>query len=56
VPVARFLLEQSFVHFPAVVKMVKATVKWGKESYEVELDPSGSVMDFRTVLFSLTGG
>lgn len=35
--------------------MVKVTVKWGKESYDVDLDAGGSVADFRLQLYSLTG-
>jgi hypothetical protein len=35
--------------------MVKATVKWGKESYDVEVDAASAASDFKLQLFSLTG-
>jgi ubiquitin carboxyl-terminal hydrolase 14 len=31
------------------------TVKWGKEQYTVDLDPSGDVVTFKATLQSLTG-
>ena len=31
------------------------TVKWGKESYEVDVDPSLPGVVFKTQLFTLTG-
>lgn len=34
---------------------VSATVKWGKESYAVALDPASCGADFKAQLFSLTG-
>jgi len=35
--------------------MVKAIVKWGKESYDVEVDAASAASDFKLQLFSLTG-
>jgi ubiquitin carboxyl-terminal hydrolase 14 len=34
--------------------MVKATVKWGKETFEVDIDPAGTGMDLKGQLLSLT--
>lgn len=35
--------------------MVKVTVKWEKESYEVDVDLSQPAMVFKAQLFTLTG-
>ncbi|CAM9843717.1 unnamed protein product, partial [Phaeothamnion confervicola] len=35
--------------------MVKVSVKWNKETYDVDLDAGESVQTFKTQLWTLTG-
>lgn len=35
---------------------VPVKVKWGKNSYDVAIDPAGGVMQFKAEIYSLTGG
>ena len=47
---------RSRTHFDTARKMpVTIGVKWGKNSYDVEVDTSGVGLDLKTQLFSLTG-